>query len=57
MNEASSLYEKQIYGGQNEMQLQDVHKAELNSTLFQISVNTIRQSRLVQHLGETLLLQ
>ena len=26
-------------------------------TLFQISVNTTRQSRLVQHLGETLLLQ
>ncbi len=26
-------------------------------TLFQISVNTTRQRRLVQHLGETLLLQ
>ncbi len=30
---------------------------QLKSTLFQISVNTTRQRRLVQHLGETLLLQ
>ncbi len=29
----------------------------LHTTLFQISVNTTRQRRLVQHLGETLLLQ
>ncbi len=29
----------------------------LGYTLFQISVNTTRQRRLVQHLGETLLLQ
>ena len=27
------IYEKQIYGGQNEMQSLDVHKAELNSML------------------------